>query len=157
MSFARVCSGAAPKMSWNLRQSDSLRIPAAMCLTPRAYPGDMGPGGSTSLSTEGGSYLATLRGSPGIVMTSPWGARRNAIRRSSAMKDSWRLIVAWFALRKCAAHPPGFACSSGLRRCAAACPPRCGSPHHQQSGNEGACNAVIRTEMASSPMLHQRM
>ena len=86
-SCARVCSGAAPKMSKNLRQPDSLRIPAAMCLTPRADPGESSPCGSTSVSNEGGSSLATLRGSPGIVMTSPRGARRNAIWRSLAVKD----------------------------------------------------------------------
>ena len=81
-SFVRTRSGDDPKMSKKCRQSKRRRIPTEMCLTPGALPGDRGPGGSTSVSTVGGKSLATLRGSPSSVMTSPRGASRNAICRS---------------------------------------------------------------------------
>ena len=46
------------------------------------------------MSTVGGSSLATLRGSPSSVMTSPRGASRNAICSSSWEKDDCRSTAA---------------------------------------------------------------
>ena len=76
-SCVRTCMGDDARRLRKCRQRR--RIPATTWFTPRGPLGDKGLGGNASVSTVGCSSLATVRGSPGSVMTSPLGASRNAV------------------------------------------------------------------------------
>ena len=73
---------------------------------PRAFIGERGPIGMTSVSTVGGSSLATLDGSPSIVMTSPRGANKKVVLSSLCVNDSFNPTATLCASRRRNAQPP---------------------------------------------------